>query len=75
MGKRRSNPELKFNSKIYREEAIRKAISDYASLAKFEVKNDKNYIKVKIKDIDPTVKDVITDEFANYVLGMCKKCL
>lgn len=68
-------PELKFNTKIYKKPAIQKAISDHSHLAKFQLKDNKNYIKVKIENIDPGVKDIIADEFANYCLGMTKKCL
>lgn len=68
-------PNLKFNTKIYKKEAIQEAVSAYTSLAKFRVKDNKDYIKVKIEDIDAEVKDILIDEFANYVLGMTKKCL
>mgnify|MGYP001576769571 CR=1 FL=1 len=68
-------PELKFNSKIYREKAITGAISVYSHLAKFIIKNNKGYIKVKMDRIDPSFENIIVDEFANYVLGMTKKCL
>lgn len=68
-------PELKFNSKIYREKAVREAISVYSHLAKFTIKNNKGYIKVKMDKIDQSFENIIVDEFANYVLGMTKKCL
>jgi len=66
---------LKFNNKIYGKKAIQKAVSAYTHLAKFKVKNEKDYIKVTIEEIAPEVKEVFADEFANYVLGMAKKCL
>lgn len=67
-------PELNFNTKIYKKEAIQKSISAYSHLAKFVLQNNKNYIKVKIENIDREVKNILADEFANYVLGMTKKC-
>lgn len=67
-------PELNFNTKIYKKEAVQKSISAYSHLAKFVLQNNKNYIKVKIENIDREVKNILTDEFANYVLGMTKKC-
>lgn len=67
-------PEIKFNNKIYKKEAIQEAISVYSHLAKFTIKNNKDYIKVKINKIEPEVKTIITDEFANYILGATKKC-
>lgn len=72
---RKRMPNLKFNTKIYKKPAIQKAISDYSHLAKFQIKDNKNYIKVMIGNINPEVKDMISEEFANYVLGMTKKCL
>lgn len=66
---------LKFNTRIYKKEAIQEAISAYSHLAKFKIKDNKDYIKVKIDNIDPEVKENLSDEFANYVLGMTKKCL
>lgn len=67
--------DLKFNTKIYKKKAIQEAISAYSSLAKFKVEDVKDYINIHMKDIDSSVKDVIADEFANYALGMTKKCL
>ena len=68
-------PELKFNAKIYKKEAIKKAISVYSSWAKFHCANSKEYIKVRIDSMDPSVKNILADEFSNYVLGVTKKCL
>jgi len=66
---------LRFNTQIYKKEAIREAISAYMHLAKFKVKDNKDYIKVKIENMNPKVKNILMDEFSNYVLGMTKKCL
>jgi len=68
-------PDLKFNTKIYKEEVIKKAVSAYSHLARFSFINSKGYIKVKIEKVDSSVKNVLLDEFANYVLGKTKKCL
>lgn len=68
-------PSLKFNTQIYKKKAIQKAITDYSHFARFGAKNNKDYIKVNVTHIDPEVKTVLVDEFANYVLGMTKKCL
>jgi hypothetical protein len=65
-------PVLKFNSKIYKKEAIQETISAYSSLAKFRIKVAKDYIEVKIDHIATGFKDVLADEFSNYVLGMTK---
>jgi len=66
---------IKFSDGIYKKEAIVEAISAYSHLAKFTVKRDKGYIKVKIDKIDPAVKGIMADEFSNYVLGATKRCL
>lgn len=69
--------ELKFNTKIYSKEAIRKAISDYSYLANFSIVNSKGYAKVRINTFEPKAKNFIllADEFTNYVLGLTKKCI
>ena len=64
--------QLKFNSKIYKKKAIREAVSVYSHLADFSIVNGQGYIKVKIDRIKPSLRDIIVDEFANYVLGVGK---
>jgi hypothetical protein len=68
-------PELKFNKSIYNKEAIKQAVSAYSAHAKFTLTSDKEHIKVRISRADPLVKNIIGDEFGNYVLGVTKKCL
>lgn len=63
-------PELRFNGQIYKREAIEKAIAAYARLAEFNIKEKNKYAIVNIKKIHPKVKDVLKDEFANYVLAL-----
>lgn len=66
--------QIRFNTKIYKKKTIQEAISAYSHLAKFKVEDNKDYIRVKIEKIDPEFKDILADEFSNYVLGMTKKC-
>jgi hypothetical protein len=66
--------KLRFNAKIYKEKAIQEAISVYSHLARFKVKNNKGYINIGIDKIVAEFKDVLADEFSNYVLGITKKC-
>jgi len=61
---------IKFNKKIYSLEAVENAIEEYKHLAEFEIKELNDYIEVKIDKIDPEVKNVLKDEFSNYVLGL-----
>lgn len=65
---------LKFNTRIYKKKAIQKAISAYSHFAGFKCVYGKNHIRVKIDCRDPDIKNVIADEFANYVLGVTVKC-
>jgi len=61
---------IKFNKKIYTLEAVEKAIEEFKNLADFSLKEAGNYIEVKIDKIDKGVKNILPDEFANYVLGL-----
>jgi hypothetical protein len=61
---------VKFNKKIYNNEAIKQAIDEFENLADFDMKNTNNYFEVKIDKVDNEVKDILLDEFANYVLGL-----
>ena len=63
---------IKFNRQIYSLKAIKLAIEDYKELADFNLKQDKNYIQVKIKNINKKFKKIIKEEFCNYVLGLEK---
>lgn len=66
---------IKFNIQFYKKKAIQKAILAYAHLAKFKVKDRRDYVEVKIESIDAGVKNIFVNEFNNYVLGATKKCL
>ena len=61
---------IKFNKKIYTLEAVKKAVAEFKNLADFGLKEAGNYIEVKIDKIDKGVKNILPDEFANYVLGL-----
>ena len=69
--------KLRFNTRIYRKNAIREAVLAYSNLAKFYITQNKRYIKVKIEinNSNHSIKYIIADEFANYVLVLTKKCL
>ncbi len=61
---------IKFNKKIYNIEAVKQAVEEFKNLADFKVKETNGYIEVKMNKIDKEVKDILDDEFANYVLGL-----
>ena len=63
---------ITFNKHFYKLPAIKKAIKAYKNLAKFGIKEEKNKIKVELSKIDKDVKNIIKDEFCNYVLAEMK---
>ncbi len=64
--------QIGFNKKIYNIGAIKSAIRAYKDLANFEIKEDKECIKVLIAAMDKDIKNIIKDEFCNYVLYSMK---
>lgn len=70
--KKNKTIQLKLNSKIYKLKSIKQAIKDYSHLGEFNLKQDKVYILVNIVNVDKDYKDVIKDEFCNYILYLLK---
>jgi len=66
---------IRFNTRFYKERAIRKAILAYSHLAEFKTQGHKDYIEVKAKNIDTEISGIFENEFNNYVLGATQKCL
>ncbi len=64
--------KIKFNKKIYSLRAVKLAIKDYHNLADFSLEQKGKYIIVTLTKIDKDVKEIIRDEFCNYVLGFEK---
>ena len=67
--------EIKINKNIYKKESLKKTIQVYESLAKIDFLEESNFFIVKIDDINEEVKDIIQDEFCNYLLFESGKCL
>ncbi len=63
---------INFNRNFYNLKSIEKAIHDYKGLADFDIEVGKKNIKVDLKNIDPESRNVIKEEFCNYVLGLIK---
>jgi hypothetical protein len=61
-----------FSKKFYSMESIKKTILAYKKFGQFSVKEEKNYIKVNIINPEKKIKDIIKDEFSNYVLAETK---
>lgn len=68
-------PSLKFNTRIYKKEAIEDTIAAYSHLANFKANYSKDYVEVRIYKVDPALRKVITGEFANHALYLTKQCL
>jgi len=67
--------EIKIDKKIYSRESLKKTIQAYASLAKIDFSEEANFFIVKIDNPNEEIKDVIQDEFCNYLLFESGKCL
>ncbi len=63
---------INFNRNFYNLKSIKKAIRDYKGLADFDIKVGKKNIRVNLKNIDLESKNVIKEEFCNYILGLIK---
>jgi len=61
---------IKFNKKIYRQSALKKAIKNFQRLADFSLKYQGDYFLIKIEKINPETKKTIKDEFLNHVLSL-----
>lgn len=69
---KRNTVRVKLNKQIYRLAAVKKAIEAYRHLAQFSLKQDARYYQVTLDHIAPTVKDILKDEFTNYILALNK---
>lgn len=64
--------QIKLNKRIYRLKAIRQAIKAYSHLAQFSLRQDSRYYQLTLDNTDPALKDILKDEFANYILALNK---
>jgi hypothetical protein len=65
--------KLFFCKEIYNKNAVLKAMKDYSKLANFNFSENSKYFFVGISKERPEFKDVIENEFCNYVLSLGKK--
>jgi len=63
---------INFNKDFYNLKAAKSAIKAYKNLAGFELKENKKFIEVILKNPDKAFKKIIKDEFCNYVLAETK---
>jgi len=64
---------ISFNKKFYSISAINKAVKAYKKIAVFKIINTKSNTKVQITSKDKEIKNIIADEFCNYVLAETQK--
>jgi hypothetical protein len=60
---------IRFNSKIYKEKAIKDSIGDFAGLALFSMKKERGYFVVEIKGENKNTEENLKNEFFNYALA------
>jgi len=63
---------IKFNKNFYNLEAVKRGIGAYKKLADFNINEKRDFIEITIKNIDKDFKDILLDEFSNYVLAETK---
>jgi hypothetical protein len=62
---------INFDSGIYNERAVKKAIGDYRALADFSYRTQKGNIVVRIRNIrNKELEPSFSAEFSNYVLSL-----
>ncbi len=62
----------KFDKKIYKAKAVKKAVEDYKDVAKITLKKGRDFYKVEFKDVPKELENIIIDEFGNYVLALSR---
>ncbi|MDD3032354.1 MAG: HxsD-like protein [Bacilli bacterium] len=67
--------EIKFDKNIYNKKALENTIQAYKELANIEFSEVDNFYIVAMSNVDEEVKDLIGDEFCNYLLFETVKCL
>jgi len=62
--------ELALDRKLYSREALEATVEVFSPFARITMARDSEAWRFRFDEIDPEFKDVITDEFANYALGL-----
>lgn len=63
---------IKLNKKLYKHYIIKKTIKLFGDAGDFSLQKSDDYFLVKIKNINPQVKNIIKDEFCNYLIYLTK---
>ncbi|MDD2227354.1 MAG: HxsD-like protein [Clostridia bacterium] len=67
--------EIKIDKNIYSKESLKKTIQAYEPLVKIDFLEEAGFFIVRIDNINEDIKDIIQDEFCNYLLFESGKCL
>jgi len=67
--------EIKVSKNIYNKKGLESAIRDYQEFAKIYFSETDTFFIIIIDGVDEELKDVIVDEFCNYLLFKTVKCL
>lgn len=67
--------KLSFDKQFYSLDVIQKSVQAYKDLADFSIEEKEQEISVRMSNIDEDVKDVIADEFSNYILARMQEKL
>lgn len=67
--------KIKLTKKIYSKKGVENTINAYNNLAQIKLIEDDDFYFITMENIDDEVKDVIKDEFCNYLLFETVKCL
>lgn len=65
--------EIKLNAKFYDLISIDQAVKDYSYLGDIKIKKIGNYFVVLFDKFDNDLREVVANEFANYVLAQVVK--
>jgi len=62
--------KISFDKNIYKIDTIRLAMEEYKEIAGLDINEEGEKIEVEFTNIPKEYEEVITDEFANYVLSL-----
>jgi hypothetical protein len=65
-----SKKSMQFNKDIYKHKAIESTMRAFGKIASFGFSENERYYIVKIEKSHSEIRDVLKDEFCNYVLSV-----
>jgi hypothetical protein len=64
-----SQKDIKFNKQIYNRSSIVCAMKAFKKVASFKLSGNRSYYIVKISKVSSDAKNLVRDEFCNYVIS------